>query len=52
MVPSRAEAKEVPGVHGNVELFDLFPSSTSRGRSPKARQVTKVVKPRWMDVTE
>ena len=43
MVASGTEANEIPGVHSDMELPDLFPPSTSRGRGPKARQVTKVV---------
>jgi hypothetical protein len=52
MITSGAETKEIPGVHGDVELLDLLPPSTSRGCGPKARKVTKVMKSRWMDVTE
>jgi len=52
MVASGAEAKEVPGVHGYVELLDLFPSPTSRGCSSEARNVAKIVKSGWMDLAE
>jgi hypothetical protein len=52
MIAPGTETKEIPGVHGDMELLDLFPPSTSRGCGPKARKVTKVVKSRWVDVAE
>ena len=52
MVASRAETKKVPRVHGYVKFFDLFPSPTSSRGGPKARDVAKVVKSRWMNVAE
>ena len=52
MVESGMHAVKFPGVHGDVELFDLLPPASSGWCGPKPGHVTEVEKRGWMHLAQ
>lgn len=52
MIKARLRAIEIPGVHGDIKLLDLFPAPSSRRRAAETGQMAEIKQSRGMNVSQ